>query len=57
MTQTTYTDTVQDLGSSDDEEMRPPRRLDGGTGSRRGSLYFDESDGPFGTWKRVKLDK
>ena len=25
--------------------------------SRRGSLYFDESDGKYGTWKRRKLDR
>ena len=26
-------------------------------GSRRGSLYFDESEGKYGTWKRRKLDR
>ena len=25
--------------------------------SRRGSLYFDETDGKYGTWKRKKLDR
>ena len=25
--------------------------------SRRGSLYFDETDGKYGTWKRRKLDR
>ena len=25
--------------------------------SRRGSLYFDETDGKYGTWKRRKLER
>lgn len=52
-----FVDTIEDLKSSDDEERKPVRRQGGGNGSRRSSIYFDESDGPFGTWKRVKLDK
>merc|ERR1711936_489604 len=52
-----FVDTIEDLKSSDDEERRPARRREAGNvGSRRSSIYFDESDGPFGTWKRVKLD-
>ena len=53
-----FVDTIEDLKSSDNEERRRPARARGdGNGSRRSSIYFDESDGPFGTWKRVKLDK
>ena len=54
-----FVDTIEELKSSDDEKRRPARaRARGdGNGSRRSSIYFDESDGPFGTWKRVKLDK
>ena len=53
-----FVDTIEDLKTSDDEERRPARRREAGNGgSRRSSIYFDESDGPFGTWKRVKLDK
>ena len=54
-----FVDTIEDLKSSDEEERRRRARRgrDEGNGSRRSSIYFDESDGPFGTWKRVKLDK
>ena len=53
-----FVDTIEELKSSDEEERRPARARRGdGNGSRRSSIYFDESDGPFGTWKRVKLDK
>ena len=52
----TYIDTVEDLKSSDEEERGRVKRGDG-VGERRSSLYFDESDGAFGTWKRVKLEK
>ena len=52
-----FVDTIEELKSSDDEERRPARGRGDGNGSRRSSIYFDESDGPFGTWKRVKLDK
>ena len=53
-----FVDTIEDLKSSDEEERKESRRkVFDGNGSRRSSIYFDESDGPFGTWKRVKLDK
>jgi len=53
-----FVDTIEDLKSSDEEERRRRARRgrDDGNGSRRSSIYFDESDGPFGTWKRIKLD-
>ena len=45
-----YFDTQEDLKSSDEETVIMGSE-------RRGSIYFDETDGEYGTWKRHKLKK
>ena len=46
----TYFDTQEDIKFSDEETVIVGDR-------RRDSIYFDETDGEYGTWKRDKLDK
>ena len=46
-----YVDSQETLkGGWDDESVVT-------SGPRRGSLYFDETDGKYGTWKRRKLER
>ena len=46
----TYFDTQEDIKFSDEETVIVGDR-------RRDSIYFDETDGEYGTWKRDKLEK